>query len=273
MAQLFSSPSEVLAIKAICSKDRAISGFVLANTDESYFHNEESQEAYNAILKYMGKKGSTPAFGLLVEELGLSEDTREFLKLSDKAVKSQQQAEQLVESLGEYRRTRLLYKLAKGILNRLQKDAVDVQALSEAVADRVATINSVRSTENSLWHVGKDSNVAELIEEIIYGESTDHVIPTGFKHYDSINGGFKRGSLVLIGGSTGSGKCEHFDAEILLSVISIELEDGTVIELDPHQEVKLEDGESKLAKDLTDADSLDPSSIQAAANKDRNVAD
>lgn len=206
MAHLFSSPSEVLALKAICSKDRAISGFMLSNVDESYFHNEESQEAYDAIIKYMGRKGSVPAFGLLVEELGLSEGAREFLKLSEGRIKTQQQAEQLVENLGGYRRTRLLYKLAKGILNRLQKDAVDVQALAEAVADKVAIINSVRTTENSIWHVGRESNVSDLVEEIIYGEDTSHVIPTGFKHYDSVNGGFKRGSLVLIGGSTGSGK-------------------------------------------------------------------
>lgn len=276
MARLFSSPSEVLAIKAICSKDRAISGYVLANIDDSYFHNDESQEAYATILKHMGKKGAPPAFGLLVEELGLSEDTREFLKLSGAAVKTQEQAEQLVDSLGSYRRTRLLYKLAKGILTRLQKDSVDVASLTEAVADKVARISAVRSTENTLFHVGKDSNISDLVEEILYGEDTSHVIPTGFKYYDGINGGFKRGALVLIGGSTGSGKSSFYGTEVYLSTLVLQLEgkygEEVTMEAEPTDNILVRRNAEAVwveAKDLTEDDEvvIDPEELEANLNR------
>lgn len=218
MAKLFSSPSEVLALKAICSKDRAISGYVLASVDETYFHNEPAVEAYEAIIKHMGKSGMPPAFTFLQEDLGLSSEARDFLKLTDKKqVRKQEQAEQLVSMLGEYRKTRLLFKLGKGILRRLQQDQIDVDDLVESVTRRIVGITSFKSTDNSLFHIGKDSNVRELIEEIIYSDDTSHIIPTGFKAYDSVNGGFRRGALVLLGGATSSGKCQHFDTEISLS--------------------------------------------------------
>lgn len=205
--RLFSSPSEALALRAICSKDRSVSGYVLANVDETYFHNEPAVEAYQAILKHMGKSGMPPAFTFLQEDLGLSTEACEFLKLIErKQIKNLPQAEQLVSTLSEYRKTRLLFKLGKGILRRLQQDQIDVDDLVDTVARRVVGITSLKSTENSLYHIGKDSNVRDLIEEIIFSDDTSHIIPTGFKAYDGVNGGFRRGALTLLGGATSSGK-------------------------------------------------------------------
>jgi replicative DNA helicase len=45
-----------------------------------------------------------------------------------------------------------------------------------------------------------------LVEDILYSEDTDQVIPTGFKTFDNVNGGFFRGSLVILASSSGGGK-------------------------------------------------------------------
>lgn len=274
MAQLFSSQSEVLAIRGICSKDRAISGYLLANLDESYFHEEPAVEAYEAIIKYMGKHGTPPAFTLLAEDLSVTTEARDFLALGGRRqIKTSAQAEQLIHTLSEYRKTRLLFKLSKGIIRKLQQDQVDVEALVEQVTKRIIAVSSIKSTDNSLFHIGTNSNVGELVEEIIFGTSTDHVIPTGFKAYDEINGGFKRGSLVLCGGGTGSGKCGSYDTQVTLPTLEITLEgkDGedVTLEAEPSDHVLVRRGGASVwieAQHLREEDSVVIDSDELEAN-------
>ena len=116
------------------------------------------------------------------------------------------QAEQSVKNLDDYRKTREMYTLATGILKRLEKPKVDIEALTSKVADRLTRISSRRTTEDNIIHMGKDSNVLALVEDILYTENQDQCIPTGFKTFDSINGGFFRGSLVVLASNSGAGK-------------------------------------------------------------------
>jgi replicative DNA helicase len=116
------------------------------------------------------------------------------------------QAIQLVEVLNRYRQTRLYYRLSKGIHKHLENPSIDVEELSDMVAKAMAMIQLKRASEATVLHIGKDSNVMDTVKDIIYSPNTDNVIPTGFDSYDAVNGGFLRGSLVLIGLNSGGGK-------------------------------------------------------------------
>ena len=191
----------------MCARDPKISGHMIAQIREDFFYNDEAKEAFNAVTEYYKKNGKTPTFRLLIESLDLSEDAQEFFKSGDIPLpKTIDQAEQSVKNLDDYRKTREMYTLATGILKRLEKPKVDIQALTSKVADRLTRISSRRTTEDNITHMGKDSNVMALIEDILYTEDQDQCIPTGFKTFDSINGGFFRGSLVVLASNSGAGK-------------------------------------------------------------------
>lgn len=206
MARLYNSPTESIALRSLCSKDTKISGLMLSKVDSSYFHTDEGKEIFERVQTYFSKKGTPPSYKLLCEDVSLSEDSREFLRNADGIAKSTTQAEQILESLNKYRQTRLYYSLAKKILTHLEKPRIDAEKLSETVARMISKIQLRRSGESEVLHIGKDSNIQEMLEEILYGEDNDQCIPTGFKTFDSVNGGFFRGSLCTIGATSGGGK-------------------------------------------------------------------
>ena len=193
-------------MKSLCSRDTKISGLILSRVDGSYFHTEEGKEAFERVQSYFTKKGEPPSYKLLCEDVSLSDSSREFLRNADGLAKSTRQAEQLLESLNEYRKTRLYYSLAKRVLAHLEQPKIDAEKLEMIVARSVSKIQLRRAGESEVLHMGKDSNIQEMLEEILYGEDNDNCIPSGFATFDKVNGGFFRGSLVTIGGTSGGGK-------------------------------------------------------------------
>jgi len=206
MAKLFNSVTEGIALRAMCSRDPKIAGRFLGAVDESFFYNEESIEAYQRIRKLFDSKGEPPNFKLLCEDLGLSSSAREFLRNVESSPRTLIQADQLMSQLNTYRKTRLLYTLAKGLLAKLEKNRVDVDEVVDLVQRRLVRLQSKSGIEADVIHIGKDSNVLKAVEELLYEQKDDRCIPTGFKTWDERNGGFFRGNLVCIGGSSGGGK-------------------------------------------------------------------
>lgn len=190
----------------MCSKNQKVSGLMISNVDASYFHLEESQEAHERIMEYFNKKGEPPSFKLLCEDVKLSEEARDFLQDAETPVKKLSQAVQLVDVMNRYRQTRLYYRLSKGIHKHLENPKIDVEELSDMVAKAMAMIQLRRASEASVFHIGKNSNVMDMAKDLIFNPSTDSVIPTGFSAFDDVNGGFLRGSCVLIGLNSGGGK-------------------------------------------------------------------
>jgi archaellum biogenesis ATPase FlaH len=206
MAKLFSSIHESRALRGLCSRNSVVSGSLLGALDDTFFHTQEGKSAYIRIRSYFERKGNVPEFALLCDDIGLSEETREFLRNSERPPKTIADSEDLLHQLDSYRKTRLLFALADGILNNLKKPRVDTERLLMEINERVARLQTRRGSEAEIITMGVDSNVLKHAEEILYNEETDDVIPTGFKTWDSVNGGLFRGSLVIIGGSSGSGK-------------------------------------------------------------------
>lgn len=206
MAKLFNTPTEAIALRSLCSRDRHVSGTLLSRLDSTYFHLEEAQEAFAHIATYFGKKGEAPAFKLVCEDLGLSEDAREFLRSAEAAAKNVDQASQLVNSLNTYRQTRIFYKLAKTLIRNLEDTKIDPGKLVELIGNALSKAQLRKAEDAVIVNIGRDSNIREILAEILYEEENDDCIPTGFKTFDSVNGGFFRGSLVTIGGNSGGGK-------------------------------------------------------------------
>lgn len=206
MTRLFNAPTEAVALKSLCSTDLKVSGALLSRLSSDYFYTDEAKEVFGRISAFFQKKGEPPNYKLLCQDVGLSEDAREFLSSASVSAKTQIQIDQLISSLNEYRQTRLYYSLAKKLLRKLEEPKINPAELSDVVSSIVSKIQLRKSAEADIVHIGRDSNVRKILEDILYGEDDDNCIPTGFKTFDTINGGFFRGSLVTLGGASGSGK-------------------------------------------------------------------
>lgn len=206
MAKLFNAPIEAVALRSLCSRDLKVSGAILSRIADDYFYTEEAKEVFTEIKGFFQKKGEPPNYKVLCQHVGLSEEARDFLKSAEGIAKSPAQIDQLLGSLNEYRQTRLYYSLAKKLLRRLEAPKINPDEMAEVVSTMVSKIQLRKSSEADIVHIGKDSNVRKVLEELLYGEDNDNCIPTGFKTFDSVNGGFFRGSLVTLGGASGSGK-------------------------------------------------------------------
>ena len=206
MAKLFNTRSETIALRSLCSRDPVVSGYIMSHLDDTYFYNDESIEVLQRIQSIFNRTGSMPAFNILVEDIKLSETAREYLAEAESPVKDLTQAEHLVRSLGELRKTRMFYLLARDVLDTLEKSKVDVDKLTDLVSKRISHIHAARTGEADIVHFGKDSNAWDHVKEQLYNDEHNSVIPTGFRTWDDLNGGMIRGSLCLIGGTSGGGK-------------------------------------------------------------------
>lgn len=206
MAKLFSSVTERIAIRGMCSRDPKIAGGLLAALDESHFNTDEAKSGLAAILKYQNRKGATPAFKVLIEDLRLDPDTREFLREDTSVPKTTADVTQVVERLNQYRHTRIFYRLCKDGLAALQGKTVDTDELTLMTQKGLAEMQTNKDIDTQMFHIGESGNSDDLVSEILYGEETDQWIPTGWKTWDNPNGGLPRGGLVIIGGSSGAGK-------------------------------------------------------------------
>ena len=205
MAKLFNTRMELAAIRSICSPQLEVSGHMLASLDESFFHSDECIEALELIRKDFKSSGRVPRFRNLVEDPRLS-DSAELLVEADTPAKDLKSAQDLTTHLSRLRKIRLMYLMFRDGLEMLEKPKVDEETLIRDMASRMTQIHAARLGEADLVHFGEDSNAMEIVYEQLFGEDEENVIPTGFQAWDYRNGGFFRGSLVVLGGASGAGK-------------------------------------------------------------------
>ena len=206
MAKLFNTRMELAAIRSICSPQMEVSGHLLASLDETFFHSDECIEALDLIRKDFQSSGHVPKFRNLVEDPRLSDSAKELLVEADTPAKDLKSAQDLTTHLSRLRKIRLLYLMFRDGLEMLEKPKVDEETLVRDVAAKMTQIHAARLGEADLIHFGEDSNAMDLVYDQLFKEEEDNVIPTGFRTWDDRNGGFFRGSLVVLGGASGAGK-------------------------------------------------------------------
>lgn len=206
MAKIVSVKSELQVLRGLCHPDRKVSGSILAATDESYFYNDQSKEIYNIIRNKIRETGVPPTYRNLINDPELSDSARDFFRQSTADVQSKEDAKKAVEILNKYRQIRCLYEMCVETSNRIEAGKLNIDATIDFASDMVNKARASRKVDIETLKFGKGNNASALVKDILYGENKDDLIPTGYKVFDEVNGGFPRGGLVTIGGSTGAGK-------------------------------------------------------------------
>lgn len=206
MAKIVSVKAELTVLRGLCNPNRAVSGSIIASTDESYFFNEQSIEIYKAIISKTKESGNPPSFKSIIDDPEISKDAREFFRQSSADIQTKDDVKRQVDILNKYRQLRCLYQMCSVTAKELESDKVGIDALIDKASDLLNQARSSKKVDIETLRFGKGNNSSSLVQDILFGENKDDLIPTGYKTFDDINGGFPRGGLVTIGGSTGAGK-------------------------------------------------------------------
>jgi replicative DNA helicase len=206
MLKIVSPSAELAVLRGMTHKNRKIAGALLSAVDSSYFYSEESVEVFEAIKRRMHEEGESPTYRLLIEDPDLSEEARSHLRSSVATVQSTADAAKAARILNKYRQRRGMYNLAAHINSQMQGSRVDMDALLEEAATAFNIIRSKKSTTDAFLHFGRNNNSKDMVEHLLYGDRSEDVVPTGIKAFDTVSGGFARGSLVTIGANSGGGK-------------------------------------------------------------------
>jgi replicative DNA helicase len=206
-AKIVSPKAELTVLRGMTHKDKKIAGTLIASVDDSYFESAESKEIYAAIKNHMGKTGESPPFRILIEDPDVSKNAREYFRDSQATVTTIEEANKAVRVLNQYRKLRGVYQVALEIDTALQSDEkVDIERLLDKVSGQIAAARTSKQVAEDFLHFGKNNNSKDFVEDLLYGEDNDSVIPLGIEPFDRESGGAVRGSLVTLGASSGGGK-------------------------------------------------------------------
>lgn len=206
MAKIVSVKAELTVLRGLCHPDRSVSGSIIASTDESYFSSPQSIEIYNKIISKTRETGTPPNYRTVIADPEISQDAIEFFRQSSADIQTKDDVKKAVAVLNKYRQLRCLYELCAKTSQDLEANSINIEKTIEFASDMINKARASRRVDIETLRFGKGNNSAEVIKDILFGENKDDLIPTGYKTFDDVNGGFPRGGLVTIGGSTGAGK-------------------------------------------------------------------
>lgn len=198
--------NEVLAIANLCGGIEDIQTYLFGVLKEDYFGIVIAKEIFRRVTTLVKDGKGIPNISILLEDLALSEEARDFLQgyKKCKRLKKVDQAKQLVENLNTYRLLRICRTCSQKSLEILEKKKANVNEVIDLYEEAAFEARAL-STSEELLHIGKDSNAEQIVKDILIGKAITF-IPTGFEQFDRINGGFMRQGLIIIAATTSGGK-------------------------------------------------------------------
>lgn len=199
--------AEIKAIANLCSGSKDVKTYLMGSLKEDHFGVPAAQEVYLRVssLVKMGKE--IPGVPILLEDPVLSQDAKDLIRNYKKSgcIKSPDSAKPLICQLDDYRKIRICYVCGEQTLKMLQEKSINIDQVIDLYERSALNARANTDMDRELLHIGVDCNADQLVKNIIEGRITSY-IPTGFKSFDRINGGFRKGALISIAATTSGGK-------------------------------------------------------------------
>lgn len=206
MAKLYSYKEEVRALKSMCEASTKLKAKLISRLDVEHFYSTAGKEAAARIKALIRKEGEIPSWSEICVDPVISEVSRTTLSKSKEEIyQNEKEAIRGFRILTKYYKMRKLYFMSEKLNEKLLKENLDVDELMDFASTEINKARVQPSENVPIYHLGKGSNSSAIFRKILSNEKPD-LVPTGFRAFDRINGGFMYGSLVLLGGSTGGGK-------------------------------------------------------------------
>lgn len=208
--QLFSQDAEMRCIYTLLDSEvpDKVRATLLSELSEDTFHYPPAKAAFHRIRKLAKKRFELIDLEDLVDDPALEEDFRDQFKDNAdeyKPVTNKKQLRSLRDTLDEYRKLRMLYYSCKQTLEKLQADAIDVDALMNGLSNDLAKARRNLDQDQKILKLGKKSNAKQLVHEVLH-KVHEELIKTGFTEYDIRNGGLPEEGVVILAGTVSGGK-------------------------------------------------------------------
>lgn len=204
--KLLSVQSELRALRSICDGDTKTASKLMSVLQQSHFQYPPAAEAFKIVKRQAKANGEFPEWSTLCNEPTLEVSTRRALKGANVEMVPAAKTASIVGILERYRKLRVLLEAGRSIMDSLGGEKANPDELIEQTANALTNARINTESKQTMYHIGKGNNSTQLLKELLYGKKPP-MVKTGYQAYDERNGGFLRGSLVLIGANTGGGKC------------------------------------------------------------------
>lgn len=219
----FSINSEVLALFTLCHNGteaaNQCASLLLGSLNADHFVTPIGETVYSRIKYVLRNRGDLPDIEDMFEDPGLSKDIRRALRNyrddGVRGLKNLDRVSKLFHRLDQYRKIRALFSIGIDLENKLHSDKVDPDAIIEALA--VGLTNASKHTRGMTVASRGDGNTTlKIAKDILRGNGIAYV-PTGIKAFDNESSGIPRGAFMIIGATTGGGKCITGDSLVYTS--------------------------------------------------------
>jgi replicative DNA helicase len=204
------SPStEITALVNLCSGLTDVKTFLIGSLKDTHFGVPAAREVYTRVFCLVKNGKEIPNIPTLLEDPALSEEAKDLVRhyKNFQRIKNTTDTKPLLSQLNEYRKIRICYDCSEQTLKLLQEKKVDINQVINLYESSVLNARVSGDMDEELIHIGTDCNADLLVKNIIGGNVTSY-IPTGFKSFDNINGGLRKGALISIASSSSGGKAQ-----------------------------------------------------------------
>jgi replicative DNA helicase len=176
---------------------------ILARITPDHFYDKVNQRVYKHISRVLHRTGRSITWDEVCFSPELPESIKKELRLLPVKKLKDSSALRMLEDLDKYRKMRVIYNSVSRSLRSLESESLDVDDLLHELNESLGKARSASVGE--IINVGYKDNSLSIVEDLLSNKRRE-LIRTGFNAFDSKNGGFLLGSLVIIAGPTGGGK-------------------------------------------------------------------
>jgi replicative DNA helicase len=232
--KLYSQRAELRALRTVCndSLSEGLRAKLLAKLSVEHFHYPPTKAAFSRVQSFATRRSRILDWSSLLEDGSLDEEYRSILESAEvKSLKeSEDKANELYNTLHQYRTLRGIYELAETAVDEVKKKSVDPDALLSLLADKFTAIRQVTDLEEQIVRLGAKDNGTALVREVLYGES-DPMVRTGIPDIDDRNGGLPVEGVHLLAGTTSGGK-STIAMQLLLNMHKLNIMDTLLVSLE-----------------------------------------
>lgn len=206
--KLVNAAAEVRILKTVCGGDAKLSAQAFNGIGEETFFYEPTKEAWQRIRSLMRSHGEIPSWDDLCGDPSLSEPNRVLLKKDQQKPIRRATADKLsgtLRLLERYRQLRKLLEMSQEVMDSLEDESVDVDALMDQAAGHLVSARTRADAKSRIVHIGRGNNAKEVVRGML-NPKKQAMVPTGYKDFDDTNGGILMGSLFILAANTGGGK-------------------------------------------------------------------
>lgn len=201
-------PAELMALTAItCSPSDEVRGYLVSKLKSGHFAYEDTHPLYVFIMERYVQTGAIPSINMLASLPGVPQKGLTAVAAyasSNQPISNADDAVHIVNQLNQYRKARIVDVNILVTQSELQQEMADFDKIKQATEK---TLLGLTDSEDDapLWHFGEGSNSEPLFERVMDTERPTG-IQTGFKNFDLLSGGFRRGNFNLIASHYKGGK-------------------------------------------------------------------